>query len=222
VKDPPAVRRAVDLAAAAFSDIVDEGIGYKMSDPVGLMDKTKSSVKKLRKAWISLSGSGESAVDQATKFFRHPKKKKKSGIRRPAAKKPSVFDLKHKPGTPEHDAALYKTAIEVRRQIGKTMYIVDYNGRRYTTSNPQRHAKIIHVVEATTSASFPTQTTSGTTFYGRRGLATIEKERRSRMTRQNASKCKGYDPKCRDKDWEVPVPIGGAGLLLSKRSSIIS
>lgn len=72
--------------------------------------------------------------------------------------------------------------------------------------------------EATTSAMLGSRTTGGLPFYGRRGLATIERERKERMKRRR--KCKGYDPKCRDKEWEVPAPVGGVALL--RRSPITS
>lgn len=65
--------------------------------------------------------------------------------------------------------------------------------------------------EATTSAMIGSRTTTGLPFYGRRGLATLERERQARMKRRK--KCKGYDSKCRDKEWEVPAPVGGVALL---------
>jgi len=74
--------------------------------------------------------------------------------------------------------------------------------------------------EATTTANIGARTTGGLPFYGRRGLAVIERERKRRMKRQRRSKCKGYDPKCRDKEWEVPAPVGGVAIL--RRSSVTS
>lgn len=65
--------------------------------------------------------------------------------------------------------------------------------------------------EATTSGMVaPTRTTSGSPFFGKAGLARIEKERQQRIKAQK-TKCKGYDPKCRDKEWEVPAQTGGVG-----------
>lgn len=58
-----------------------------------------------------------------------------------------------------------------------------------------------------------TTANTGLPFYGIHGLAQIEKDRKARMRRQKKSKCKGYDPKCRDKEWEVPAPTGGVALL---------
>ena len=75
--------------------------------------------------------------------------------------------------------------------------------------------------EATTSAMVaPTHTTSGSPFFGKAGLARIEKERKQRIKAQK-TKCKGYDPKCRDKEWEVPAATGGVGALgLLKRTGL--
>lgn len=56
-----------------------------------------------------------------------------------------------------------------------------------------------------------TTTNTGLPFYGIHGLAQIEKDRKTRMRRQK--KCKGYDPKCRDREWEVPAPTGGVNLI---------
>lgn len=67
------------------------------------------------------------------------------------------------------------------------------------------------VAEATTSANVGARTTGGLPFYGRRGLATLERERKQRMKRRR--KCAGYDPKCRDAEWEVKAPIGGVAML---------
>jgi hypothetical protein len=68
------------------------------------------------------------------------------------------------------------------------------------------------IAEATTSAMVaPARTAQGSTFFGLRGLAQVERERKARMGR--AKKCKGYDPKCRDKEWEVQAPTGGVALL---------
>jgi hypothetical protein len=69
-----------------------------------------------------------------------------------------------------------------------------------------------NVDEATTSAMVGSRTASGEVFYGRRGLATVERERQERMRRQKR-KCKGYDPECRDAEWDVPVPVGGVAML---------
>ena len=235
VNEAPAHAATMDVAADAMSDVVYEAIGYKLSNPVGLVSKissaTKSSIGKLRKAWHTMSKSGSSAAEPKSQssattrsnIFKHMKAGPHVSARHQRkVEPPGIFSTRHKPGTPEHHAQTVVQAKELHRLIKKPMYVVDRNGKHHVTSNPSKHSKIVHTVESTTSASFPTQTTSGTTFFGRRGLATIEKERRSRMTRQSASKCRGYDPKCRDKDWEVPVPNGGAGLPLLKRSSIIS
>ena len=67
--------------------------------------------------------------------------------------------------------------------------------------------------EATTSSAIATRTTGGLPFFGKAGLATIERERRERMRRAKKTKCKGYDPECRDKEWEVQAPVGGVALL---------
>lgn len=34
-----------------------------------------------------------------------------------------------------------------------------------------------------------------------------------RAKKRRKLKCKGYDPKCRDQEWEVPAPTGGVTLL---------
>jgi hypothetical protein len=209
IHDSPKQVRDADAAAAAFSDIVDE------SEPYGLVSKiasaAHSTVSDLRKAWLSLSKSGSSAMDIPLP----PRRRRRDS----EDATPPVFALRPmpEPGTPEHDAALYKQAVYLRQATKRPYYVVDYNGRRAVTSRPQKHAKVLYVVEATTSASFPTQTSSGTTFYGRRGLKVIEKERQTRMARQSSSKCAGYDPKCRDKEWEVPAATGGVNLSLIRR-----
>ena len=65
---------------------------------------------------------------------------------------------------------------------------------------------------ATTSGSVGSHTVGGLVFYGRKGLRQIEKDRRRRLKTSNQP-CKGYDPECRDKEWEVPAPTGGVTLL---------
>jgi hypothetical protein len=66
--------------------------------------------------------------------------------------------------------------------------------------------------EATTSSMLGlTTSNTGFPFYGMRGLAQVEKDRKTRMRKQK--KCKGYDPKCRDAEWEVPARTGGVSLL---------
>lgn len=79
-------------------------------------------------------------------------------------------------------------------------------------------AEFRRISEATTSSSIATRTTDGRfPFFGKSGLAAIERERRERMKRAKKSKCKGYDPECRDKEWEVKAPIGGVALLRRSR-----
>ena len=63
---------------------------------------------------------------------------------------------------------------------------------------------------ATDTSDLGWLTDKGHPFYGRAGLKQIERERKARMTRK---KCKGYDPKCRDAEWEVPAPVGGVAML---------
>lgn len=69
---------------------------------------------------------------------------------------------------------------------------------------------------ATDTSDLGWLTDKGNPFYGRKGLKQIERERQARMKRKK--KCKGYDPKCRDAEWEVPAPIGGVALL--RRSKV--
>lgn len=77
-------------------------------------------------------------------------------------------------------------------------------------------AEFRRITEATTSTSIATRTTDGRfPFFGKAGLAAIERERQDRMKRKK--KCKGYDPKCRDKEWEVPARTGGVALLRRSR-----
>jgi len=73
------------------------------------------------------------------------------------------------------------------------------------------------IAEATTSAMVaPTHTASGLPFFGKAGLKQVERERQERMKTQK-TKCKGYDPKCRDKEWEVPALAGGVAPLRRTR-----
>jgi hypothetical protein len=69
---------------------------------------------------------------------------------------------------------------------------------------------------ATDTSDLGWLTDRGNPFYGRRGLKALEKERQARMKRSK-NKCKGYDPACRDKEWEVPAPVGGVALLRRSR-----
>ena len=75
--------------------------------------------------------------------------------------------------------------------------------------------------EATTSAMVaPTHTTAGSPFFGKEGLRRVEKERQQRIKAQKKS-CKGYDPKCRDKEWEVPASTGGVtGVGILRRTGV--
>ncbi len=78
-----------------------------------------------------------------------------------------------------------------------------------TLTDAIRHFR--SVAEATTSSMVGSRTVGGEVFYGRRGLATLERERKQRMKRRR--KCAGYDPKCRDAEWEVKAPVGGVAML---------
>ncbi len=73
-------------------------------------------------------------------------------------------------------------------------------------------ARFRELAEATTTASIPHSTAPGLPFFGVRGLRQIEKERKARSKR-GKKKCRGYDPECRDKEWEVKAPVGGVALL---------
>ena len=77
-------------------------------------------------------------------------------------------------------------------------------------------AEFRRINEATTSTSIASRTETGLPFFGKAGLRAIERERRERMKRSK-KKCKGYDPKCRDKEWEVQMPVGGVNLLRRSR-----
>lgn len=72
---------------------------------------------------------------------------------------------------------------------------------------------------ATTTRHIPRRTEKGRPFFGIRGLGAIERERQERMRRAKKAKkkCKGYDPECRDKEWEVRAPIGGVAMLRRSR-----
>ncbi len=69
---------------------------------------------------------------------------------------------------------------------------------------------------ATDTSNLGFLTRQGNPFYGRAGLKQIERERQARIKRKK--KCKGYDPECRDAEWEVPAPVGGVALL--RRSKV--
>jgi hypothetical protein len=58
-------------------------------------------------------------------------------------------------------------------------------------------------------------TTSGSVapfFLGLGGLKAVEKERKRRKRTANQP-CPPADPECRDKEWEVPMEVGGVTLL---------
>jgi len=180
-----------------------------LQTPFGLLSRVASSSSaKLSKSWSDLFRSSTSAPKSPPVIAKRRKKSASKDTEAP------LFKIAAKPGTPEHDEALFKQAVAMRKMTGKPFYIVDYGyGRKYVTSRPQKHGKVVHVVEATTTANVGSRTDRGNPFFGRRGLQVIEKQRKERMRKQAASKCKEYDPKCRDKEWEVPVATGGVNLL---------
>lgn len=207
----------VDLPGSEGAHSMDEAIlAFRLiseSDPIGLISKLSTTAANLKKNWLSLSRSrpsGSSAVSPKPSGFMAKRNKR----RRPSDDDdtPKVYSTRHKPGSPEHAAALYRQAIELRKQTGKTMYIVNYGGRLWVTAKPQEHGKIVHIVEATTSASFAP-------FFGRRGLVSIERARKDRLQKSKSDKCKTYDPECRDAEWEVPAANAG-GLPLLRRQPL--
>jgi len=74
-------------------------------------------------------------------------------------------------------------------------------------------AEFRRLTEATTSSAIASRTDTGQPFYGLAGLRQIEKERRAHMKKAKNKKCKGYDPKCRDLEFEVPMSTGGISLI---------
>lgn len=199
-----AVFRSLDEATSSASLASN-----MLKTPFGLLSRAASaSSAALSKSWSDLFRSSATAPKSPPVIAKRRKKGPRQDADRP------LFKIAAKPGTPEHDEALYKQAVAMRRMTGKPFYIVDYGGgRKYVTSRPMKHGKVTHVVEATTTANVGSRTDRGNPFFGRRGLQIIEKQRKERMRRQTASKCKHYDPKCRDKEWEVPVAVGGVNLM---------